>query len=113
MSTALRAGRRLVMTLAVLTAALGCGSGGEAAASCAGLVVYEDRDYLPTPDEEFTVGEPLGTASIPECDDTPNDDGVAVPADTTTAYTVAGRDPADAIAVGDTPADARLMEIDR
>ncbi|MCX4857445.1 DUF6281 family protein [Streptomyces canus] len=84
---------RLVMTVAMPAVVLGCSSGGEAAASCAGVVTYENRDYLPTQDEDFTVGERLGTARIPECDDTPNDPDVAVPEGTTTAYLVEGRVP--------------------
>ncbi|MDH6516885.1 hypothetical protein M2163_006135 [Streptomyces sp. SAI-135] len=80
---------RLVMTVATLMVVLGCSSGGEAAGSCAGVVTYEDRDYLPTP----------------------GDDEVAVAEGTTGAYLVEGRDPAEAIAVGDTPSGARLMEI--
>ncbi|MET9787100.1 DUF6281 family protein [Streptomyces canus] len=106
---------RLVMTVAMLAVVLGCSpggdSGGEAAASCAGVVTYENRDYLPTQDEDFTVGERLGTARIAECDDTPNDPDVAIPEGTTDAYLVEGRVPAEAIAVGDSPASARLVEI--
>ncbi|MFF0090772.1 DUF6281 family protein [Streptomyces canus] len=106
---------RLVMTVAMLAVVVGCSSGdpsgGEAAASCAGVVTHENRDYLPSQDEDFTVGERLGTARIPECDDTPNDPDVAIPEDTTNAYLVEGRDPAEAIAVGDSPASARLVEI--
>lgn len=113
MTTALRAGLWLVMTVAALATAVGCASGGEASASCAGLVTYENRDYLPTVDVDFTAGERLGTATVPECDDAPNDPGVTIPEGTTTAYAVKGVDPAEAIAVGDTPAEARLMEIHR
>ncbi|MFF7546034.1 DUF6281 family protein [Streptomyces canus] len=106
---------RLVMTVAMLTVVLGCSSGdpsgGGAAVSCAGVVTFENRDYLPTQDEDFTVGERLGTARIPECDDTPNDPEVAIPDGTTNAYLVEGRDSVQAIAVGDSPASARLVEV--
>ena len=106
---------RVVMAVAMLTVVLGCSSGGssggEAAASCAGVVTHENRDYLPTQDEDFTVGERLGTARIPGRDDTPNDPDLAIPEVTTNAYLVEGRDPAEAIAVGDSPASARLVEI--
>ncbi|MFG2464348.1 DUF6281 family protein [Streptomyces canus] len=102
---------RLVMAVAMLTVVLGCSSGGGAAASCAGVVTFENRDYLPTQDEDFTVGERLGTARIPECDDTPNHPEVAIPDGTTNAYLVEGRDSVEAIAVGDSPASARLVEI--
>lgn len=106
---------RLVMTVATPAVVLGCSSGGssggEAAVSCAGVVTHEKRDYLPAQDEDFTVGERLGTARILECDDTPNDPGVAIPENTTNAYLVEGRDPAEAIAVGGSPALARLVKI--
>ncbi|MFE3034694.1 DUF6281 family protein [Streptomyces canus] len=101
---------RLVMTVAMLAVVVGCSSGGETAASCSGVVTYGNRDYLPAQDEDFTVGERLGTARIPECDDTPGEPEAAIPAGTTAAYAVAGRDPAEAIAVGDSRAGARLME---
>ena len=55
----------------MLTVVLGCSSGGEVEGSCAGVVTYGDRDCLPTRDEDFTVGERLGPARVPECDDTP------------------------------------------
>ncbi|MFI7411341.1 DUF6281 family protein [Streptomyces sp. NPDC049627] len=101
----------LLVTAAVLagagcTAASGEGSGD---ASCAGLVTYDGRDYLPTEKSVFTVGERLGTATVAECDDTPDDPGVAIPQSTTGAYTIEGVDPAEAIAVGDTPAGAAPM----
>ncbi|MFF7642417.1 DUF6281 family protein [Streptomyces canus] len=104
---------RLVMTVAMLAVVVGCSSGGEVAASCAAVVTYGNREYLPAQDEDFTVGGRLGTARIPECDDTPGDPEVAIPEGTTAAYAVEGRDPAEAIAVGDTPAEARLMEVHR
>ncbi|WP_369171973.1 DUF6281 family protein [Streptomyces sp. R28] len=111
MTNALRARLQLALTVTILAAAAGCASGGEAASSCAGLVTYDNRGYLPTTDMDFTVGERLGTVTIVECDDTPNDPGVTVPEGRTGAYTVEGSDPADAIAVGDSPAEARLMQV--
>ncbi|MFF7164944.1 DUF6281 family protein [Streptomyces sp. NPDC008086] len=110
MTTVLRAGSRLATAVTILAAAAGCASGGEAASSCAGLVTYDNRGYLPAADMAFTVGERLGTATIVECDDTPNDPGVTIPEGSTGAYTVEGSDPADAIAVGDTPAGATLVK---
>ncbi|MER6291240.1 DUF6281 family protein [Streptomyces sviceus] len=107
MTTALR-----ILTVALLAAVAGCTSGGESASSCAGVVTYGNRTYLPAGEIGFTVGERLGTAETVECDDTPNEPGVTIPAGTTAAYAVEGRDPAEAIAVGDSPAAARLMEAD-
>jgi len=108
---------RLVMTVAMLVAAVGCtvdgdatSSDGEAAPSCAGVVSFGNRRYLPSDRADFTVGERLGTATVPACDDTPGDDEAAVPEATTGAYAVEGRDPAEAIAVGDTSAGATLMK---
>lgn len=110
MTTALQAGRRLIVTTVLLAAVVGCSDGGSSAASCAGLVTFQNRGYLPAVNEDFTVGEKLGTAAVPECDDT-NDPDVAVPEGKVTAYVVEGMDPAVAIAVGDTPAEARLMRV--
>jgi len=110
MKRAFRAGRQLLVTVLVPVAAVGCASGGEAAASCSGEVRYAGHRYLPVGEGDFTVGTRLGTATVPECDDTPNDPGVTIPEARTDAYEVQGRDPADAIAVGDTPAETRLME---
>ncbi|SDM97712.1 hypothetical protein SAMN04487981_103135 [Streptomyces sp. cf386] len=112
MTTAQRVGRRLIVPALLLTAAVGCTeSGGAAEASCAYVVTYEGRSYLDVANIDFTVGERLGTATIPECDDTPNDPGVTVPEGRITAYAVEGTDPAVAIAVGDTPAEATLMKV--
>ncbi|WP_030682800.1 DUF6281 family protein [Streptomyces cellulosae] len=116
MTTVLQTARRVLVTAALFAPALGCslvdGGGGSFAASCAHVVTYESRTYAGVGNARFTVGERLGTATIPECDDTPNDPGVSVPEGRTPAYAVEGRDPAEAIAVGDTPAEAHLMEAD-
>lgn len=113
MTTALRAGRRLVMaSLLLAAAAVGCaGPGGAGEASCAYLVTYGSRTYLDIANVDFTVGEKLGTATVATCDDTPNDAGDTVPEDRVTAYEVEGTDPVVAIAVGDTPAEASLMRL--
>ncbi|MFE7268954.1 DUF6281 family protein [Streptomyces sp. NPDC057623] len=116
MTNALQDGRRLLVTALLPAAvAVGCAgpadTGGTAEASCAYLVTYDGRTYLDVANVEFTVGEKLGTATIPRCDDTPNDPGDAVPERGITAYAVEGMDPARAIAVGDTPAEATLMKV--
>ncbi|WP_405950200.1 DUF6281 family protein [Streptomyces prunicolor] len=110
MTTALRTGRRLIVTTALLAAAVGCSDGGSSAASCSGLVTFQNRGYLPAVNVDFTVGEKLGAATVPECDDTNHPDA-AVPEGKTTAYAVEGMDPSLAIAVGDTPAEATLMRV--
>ncbi|MFJ8634303.1 DUF6281 family protein [Streptomyces sp. NPDC093568] len=102
----------LLVTVAVLAVA-GCtggASGGTSAgASCSGLVTYDGRDYLPTEKSVFTVGERLGTATVPECDDTPNDGEAGIPESTTGVYAIEGIDPAEGVAVGDSPAEAAPM----
>ncbi|GAA4068883.1 DUF6281 family protein [Streptomyces shaanxiensis] len=100
-------GAALLVTVAILAAA-GC-AGASSEALCSGLVTYDDRDYLPTEKSDFTVGERLGTATVAECDDTPNDPGVGIPESTTGAYAIEGVDPTEAIAVGDSPAEAAPM----
>lgn len=98
----------LLVAAAALLAATGC-AGGESSASCSGLVTYDSRDYLPTEKSVFTVGERLGTATVAECDDTPNDSGDGIPESGTGAYRIEGVDPAVSIAVGDSAAEAAPM----
>ncbi|MFC5215242.1 DUF6281 family protein [Streptomyces coerulescens] len=111
-----RTARRLLPAVLLVLTAAGCAEGGAAepdgaaAASCAYVVTYADRTYLDTGEGDFTVGEKLGTATVPACDDTPNDPGDTVAAHRVSAYEVEGTDPAVAIAVGDTPAEATLMK---
>ncbi|MFE5923769.1 DUF6281 family protein [Streptomyces sp. NPDC056468] len=117
MFAALQPGRRLLMAALLVTAAVGCTEaggaaegGGAAEASCAYVVTYANRSYLDVANTDFTVGKKLGTATIPACDDTPNDPPDAIGEQRITAYAVEGMDPAVAIAVGDTPASAILMK---
>lgn len=116
MRTTLRSGRRLLMAALLLSTAVGCTEtggaepGGAAEASCAYVVTYASRSYQDVANTDFTVGKKLGTATIPACDDTPNDPPDAIGEQRITAYAVEGTDPAVAIAVGDTPAGAILMK---
>lgn len=71
-------------------------------------MTYDGRDYLPTEKSGFTVGERLGTATIPPCGDVPADPAT-LPEATTGVYEVEGIDPTEAVAVGDDPAEARHM----
>ncbi|MCZ4611281.1 DUF6281 family protein [Streptomyces sp. Lzd4kr] len=112
MTGAPRTVRHVLPAALLVLAAAGCAKGGGTAeALCAYVVTYADRSYLDTGDTDFTVGRRLGTATVPECDDTPNDPEGAVPEGRVTAYAVEGTDPAVAIAVGDTPAEAILMKV--
>lgn len=88
------------------------GDGGESASSCAFLVDYRNRTYSDVANVDFTVEDKLGPATLPPCDDTPNDDddGRATPT-STTAYAVEGLDPGIAIAVGEEPGDARFVAV--
>lgn len=101
----------LLVTVAIRATA-GCAGAGigasDSAASCSDLVTYDSRDYLPTEKSGFTVGERLGTATVAACDDTPNDPA-GIPESTTGAYAIEGVDPTEAIAVGDSPAEAAPM----
>jgi hypothetical protein len=85
-------------------------SDGDGAASCVYRILYQDRTYEDVADVTFTAGEKLGTATQPACDDTGGQDEI-LPADTMTAYEVDGVPPEVAVAVGDTPADARLVAV--
>ncbi|MGW6790293.1 DUF6281 family protein [Streptomyces chartreusis] len=112
MTSAPRTVRRVLPAALLVLAAAGCTEpGGSAESVCAYVVTYADRTYLDTAETDFTVGKKLGTATVPECDDTPNDPEGAVPEGRVTAYAVEGTDPAVAIAVGDTPAEATLMKV--
>ncbi|MER5944286.1 DUF6281 family protein [Streptomyces sp. NPDC001928] len=117
MTSAPQTGRRLLPAALLLLVAVGCAQqgvtepDGAAQASCAYVVTYAERSYLGVANTDFTVGEKLGTATVPECDDTPGDPEGSVPEDRITAYAVEGMDPAVAIAVGDTPAEATLMKV--
>jgi hypothetical protein len=120
MAEVLAAGRgrfvRVLSAAAVVAVSVGgCTSvsgGGDSAASCAFLVEYENRTYSDVANIDFTVGDELGAATLPTCDDTPNDhdDGETAPA-ATTAYAVEGLDPSIAIAVGGAPDDVVLVAV--
>lgn len=100
--------RGVLIAAAALLTATGC-TAAEAENICEYRATYEGRTYAGVSGVEFTVGEKLGSAVLPSCDDTPGD-GHVDPEEKTTAYTVEGRDPADAIAVGDSLGDLTLME---
>ncbi|MBO0917433.1 DUF6281 family protein [Streptomyces laculatispora] len=87
--------------------------GGESASSCAALVKYQNRTYLGRANVKVTVGEKLGTATEPPCDDTPNDgqDEPATPA-SRTAYAVEGVDPGIAIWVEGSSDDVLFIAAD-
>jgi len=109
--TTIRCGALLVT--AAMLALAGCTEPGGGSASCAGLVTYDSRGYLPTEKSVFTVGERLGTATVEACDDTGDgvDNGSAERR--TNAYAIEGVDPVEGIAVGDSPGDAAPLAVHR
>ncbi|MET7847279.1 DUF6281 family protein [Streptomyces avermitilis] len=121
MKAVLPAGRTgtvgMLLAAATFAVSVACTSssdsdGGESASLCAFLVDYKNRTYSDVANVDFTVGDKLGPATLPPCDDTPNDDddGRTTPS-SITAYAVEGLDPSIAIAVGDEPGDARLVVV--
>ena len=105
----------LLLTAATFAGSVACTSTssyideGEAAPSCAFVVDYENRRYMDVANVDFTVGDKLGTATQPPCDDTPNDGDDGESAYPTTAYEVEELDSSIAIAVGDTPSDVQFV----
>ncbi|WP_028801286.1 DUF6281 family protein [Streptomyces sp. 142MFCol3.1] len=75
--------------------------GTEGASSCAALVQYQDRTYTGTEVGNFRIGDALGAATLPPCDDTGDlDHATPTP---TTAYAIEGVDPAVAVALEHSP----------
>jgi hypothetical protein len=100
----------MVMVVAVLTAACSAqGGGGEAGGSCAIAATYEGRTYTQVANVDFTVGDALGTAEFPPCNDTPNDNHDTEGPEPATAYAVDGLDPRIAIAVRYAPEDQVML----
>ncbi|MFI2423617.1 DUF6281 family protein [Streptomyces sp. NPDC018955] len=100
----------LVAALLMLAVACTSGSGGgEGEASCAYLVRYQDRTYQGVAGVRFTVGEELGPATLPPCDDTGGRDEAGQAGETTTAYRVDGVSSEVAVAVGDGPDDTTFV----
>jgi len=105
----------MALAAATMVTVVACGAGSssdrEASGSCAYQILYQDRTYQDVANVEFTVGEKLGDATQPSCDDTGGQDEVEEPGTTETAYQVDGISPEVAIAVGDTPAAAKFVAV--
>ncbi|MEV5437819.1 DUF6281 family protein [Streptomyces sp. NPDC052682] len=86
--------------------------GGQAAPSCAYVVEYDSRRYLGHGETGLPVGEPLGRATRPACDDTPGDGDDGEGPTLTTAFALRGVDPGIAIAVAEAPGEYRLAVVD-
>ncbi|MFD3378436.1 MULTISPECIES: DUF6281 family protein [unclassified Streptomyces] len=87
--------------------------GGESASSCAYRVEYQNSTYSGAEAKDFTLGNVLGAATLPPCDDTPSDDsdGQRTPT-STTAYAIEGVDPNIAIALGKASDDVIFVNVD-
>ncbi|MET9731447.1 DUF6281 family protein [Streptomyces sp. NPDC006458] len=97
----------LMVTLAGCTVG---GGGGEGEASCVHLVMYQGRRYVGHAPGDVEVGERLGAAVRPGCDDTggyPDDPGT--PDERVTAYAIQGVDPALAIVLDPVAPDVVLV----
>ncbi|MGX5182730.1 DUF6281 family protein [Streptomyces avermitilis] len=99
----------------LVTMSVACTSsdGGASASSCAYLVEYQNRTYAGSEARDFTLGDKLGAATLPPCDDTPNDDsdGRTTPTPTT-AYAIKGVDPGIAIALEQSSDDVIFINVD-
>ncbi|GAB2876361.1 hypothetical protein GCM10027074_50490 [Streptomyces deserti] len=82
------------------------------APSCAYVVEYDSRRYLGRGETDLPVGESLGGATRPACDDTPGDGDDGEGPTLTTAFAVRGVDPSVAIAVAENPGEYRLAVVD-
>ncbi|MFI9153077.1 DUF6281 family protein [Streptomyces sp. NPDC053367] len=108
-------GRGSALAVVLLAGVLlaGCtvsGGDGEAAGSCAYVALYDGRRYSGYEAGDVQVGERLGTAVLPACDDTggrPDDPGT--PGRRVPAFAVEGVDPAVAITTGTGSPDVVLV----
>ncbi|CAL9404297.1 DUF6281 family protein [Streptomyces sp. enrichment culture] len=97
-------GRALVaVAAAAVSAACGSSGGGEPEASCAFRVEYDERVYADVAGAEFEIGEELGPAVLPPCDDSPGDGDGRTSPEPVVAHAVEGVDPGVAIALDDAP----------
>jgi hypothetical protein len=106
----------LLTPLAVGCAALG--GGGESSASCAFVVDYRDSQYVDVGRVEYALGSKVGSARQAICEDQgggEEDAADAVAAEDRTVYTayaIKGVDPADAIAVRESPGGELSVMVD-
>ncbi|WP_328837035.1 DUF6281 family protein [Streptomyces europaeiscabiei] len=113
MNTRIRILSVLLATAAAVPITAGCASSsddGEADAVCEYRVEYNGNTYGTIANIKFEAGDKLGTATEPPCKDTSNDDNQEKPGKTQ-AYAVQGLDPETAIAVGDSPAEAKFVVV--
>jgi hypothetical protein len=78
--------------------------------ACAFVVSYDDTAYIDVgtyPPVRFEIGERVGTATLPPCNDTGRESNE--PTGTVAAYRVVGLDPSDAIAIRSGPGDGPML----
>ncbi|MCX5558814.1 DUF6281 family protein [Streptomyces sp. NBC_00038] len=114
----MRAPVGMLLAAATLAGSVACTSssdsdGGESAPSCAYVVDYQNHRYSGAEARGFTIGDKLGAAAVPPCDDTPSDgsDGQTAPA-STTAHAIEGVDPSIAIMLEQAPDDVIFINVD-
>lgn len=108
-------GRTTALLAAVMVSAVSCtavgssSGGGEESGSCEYRILYQDRTYRDVANVEFIVGVKLGDAIKPPCDDTGGQGTSETSGTTETVYEIDGISPKVAVAVGDTPDEARFV----
>ncbi|WP_063785696.1 DUF6281 family protein [Streptomyces venezuelae] len=95
----------------VSLAACDTSSSARGEASCALQFTYNSRTYRDVANADFTVGQKLGTATKPPCDDTGTAPTDGETPTKETAYEVEGVPAEMAIAVGATPEEAMLVVV--
>ncbi|MFD3588273.1 DUF6281 family protein [Streptomyces sp. NPDC058683] len=105
-----------LLAAALVTMSVACSSssgGGESTASCAYRVEYQDHMYAGAEGTGFTLGDKLGAATLPPCNDMPSEenDGQTTPTPTT-AYAIEGVDPSIAIALKQASDDVIFVNVD-
>ncbi|MFF6875309.1 MULTISPECIES: DUF6281 family protein [unclassified Streptomyces] len=108
---------RALLAVTLLSLSVGCTAASpddeaQPQASCAYVIEYDSRRYLGREVTDVPVGESLGSATRPACDDTPGDGDDGEGPVLMTAFALRGVDPAVAIAVAEDPGAYRLAVAD-
>lgn len=99
-------GALLAVSVMMPTAACSGTESADSDSSCAIQFTYQGRTYEDVAHVEFTVGQKLGTAAKPPCNDMGDHDEKEESPESVNAYQVEGVSAEAAIAVGTTPDDA-------
>ncbi|MER7577301.1 DUF6281 family protein [Streptomyces sp. NPDC126514] len=108
----------MLLSAVLISTSVACASssdsdGGESTSVCAYRAEYQNRTYSGAEVKGFTLGNKLGAATLPPCDDSPSDDsdGQTKPT-STTAYAIEGVDPSIAIALEQASDDVVFVAVD-